>query len=243
MVISDEVRFLDHIAIQPSGKVPFHHKTIKFGGCYNLVIKLNTKKQRDYQTMKHICVYCGSSDRIPQVYLDDAYQMGVTLAKQGMILVYGAGSTGQMGAIADGALMAGGEVWGVIPKMFDTPQLAHKGLTRYEVVENIHARKARMIEISDGFIALPGGFGTYEELFEVITWAQIGLHRKPIGLLNTRGYYDPLLAMVSHADSEGFIYSEHRQLFTYADTPEALMEAISNHHFPEGLERWVERND
>jgi uncharacterized protein (TIGR00730 family) len=106
----------------------------------------------------------------------------------------------------------------------------------------MHVRKARLVEISDGFIALPGGFGTFEELFEVITWAQIGLHRKPIGLLNTLGYYEPLLAMVAHADSQGFIYSEHRQLFTSADTPETLIDALFNHRFPDGMERWVERD-
>jgi len=192
--------------------------------------------------MKYICVYCGSSDRIPQAYLDAAYNLGGILASLEMTLVYGAGSTGLMGAVADGTLQAGGEVWGVIPKMFDTPQLAHKGLTRYEVVENMHVRKARMVEISDGFIALPGGFGTFEELFEVITWAQIGLHRKPIGLLNTQGYYNPLLAMISHADSQGFIYSEHRQLFTCQDEPSLLLEAMMNHHLPDGLERWVARD-
>ena len=192
--------------------------------------------------MKKICVYCGSSDKIPQVYLDAAHQLGITLADRGMTLVYGAGSTGAMGAVADGVLQGGGEVWGVMPKMCDTPQLAHKGLTRYEVVENIHVRKARMIEISDGFIALPGGFGTFEELFEVITWAQIGLHRKPIGLLNIRGYYDPLLAMVAHADAEGFIYSEHRQLFACQEDPSGLLDAMTNHNLPEGLERWVERD-
>ena len=134
--------------------------------------------------MKKVCVYCGSSDKIPQVFLDAARSLGATLASRGMTLVYGAGSTGLMGAVADGALQAGGEVWGVIPRMFDTPQLSHKGLTRFEVVDNMHLRKARLVEISDGFIALPGGFGTFEELFEVLTWAQIGLHRKPIGLLN-----------------------------------------------------------
>jgi len=192
--------------------------------------------------MKRICVYCGSSDKIPQVYLDAAFRMGQVLGNRGITLVYGAGSTGMMGAVAEGALQAGSEVWGVIPKMFDTPQLAHAGLTRYEVVENMHIRKARLVEISDGFIALPGGFGTFEELFEVITWAQIGLHRKPIGLLNTMGYYEPLLAMVDHADSQGFIYNEHRQLFTSADTPEALMDALSNHRYPDGIERWVERD-
>lgn len=192
--------------------------------------------------MKRICVYCGSSDRVSQNYLDAAYHLGGILTARGITLVYGAGSTGVMGAVANGVLESGGEVWGVMPRMFDNPQLAHVGLTRYEVVDNIHLRKARMIELSDGFIALPGGFGTFEELFEVITWAQIGLHRKPIGLLNTGGYYDPLIAMVARADQEGFIYSEHRQLFTCHADPSDLLEAMLNHKLPDGLERWVERD-
>ena len=192
--------------------------------------------------MKRICIYCGSSDKISQVYLDAAYQMGQTVAQQGIILIYGAGSTGMMGAVADGALAAGGEVWGVIPKMFDTPQLAHKGLTRYEVTDTMHTRKARMADLAEGFIALPGGFGTFEELFEIITWAQIGVHRKPIGLLNTNGYYGPLLALAQHAADEGFIYREHQQLFAAAATPATLLEKMNNHHLPDGLERWVERD-
>lgn len=192
--------------------------------------------------MKRICIYCGSSDRIPQVYLEAAYEMGKTIAQHDLTIIYGAGSTGMMGAVANGAIEAGGKVWGVIPKIFDTPQLAHKGLTHYEVTDSMHTRKARMADLADGFIALPGGFGTFEELFEIITWAQIGMHRKPIGLLNTNGYYNPILAMVNHADAEGFIYSEHRQLFTHADTPSALLGKINNHHLPKGLERWVERD-
>jgi len=192
--------------------------------------------------MKRICVFCGCSDKIPQVYLDIAYEMGKTLARQDITIVYGAGSTGMMGAVANGALETGGKVWGVIPKIFDTPQLSHKNLTHYEVTDSMHSRKARMAELADGFIALPGGFGTLEELLEIVTWAQIGLHRKPIGLLNTNGYYDPLLGMVAHAEREGFIYSEHRQLFTHAATPAALLEGMMNHNLPEGLERWVERD-
>lgn len=192
--------------------------------------------------MEKICIYCGSSDRIAKDYIDAAYEMGKVVAQSGMIVIYGAGSTGMMGAVADGAMDSGGEVWGIIPKMFDTPQLAHQGLSRFEVVENMHVRKARMADLADAFIALPGGFGTLEELFEIITWAQIGLHRKPIGLLNTSGYFGPLLAMIAHADAEGFIYTEHRQLFTQADSPNALMEALTNHHLPDGLERWVERD-
>jgi uncharacterized protein (TIGR00730 family) len=191
--------------------------------------------------MKRICVYCGSSDRIPEHYLEAAYEMGRVIADQGITLVYGAGSTGMMGAVANGAIGAGGEVWGVIPKIFDTPQLAHKGLARYEVVETMHVRKARMAELSDGFIALPGGLGTFEELFEIVTWAQIGLHQKPVGLLNTNGYYDHILAMIAHADAEGFIYSEHRDFFNSADQPATLIEKLFQYQFPAGLEKWVDR--
>jgi uncharacterized protein (TIGR00730 family) len=192
--------------------------------------------------MKKVCVYCGSSDKIPQIYLDGAYEMGQTLAKNEITVIYGAGSTGMMGALANGALEAGGKVWGVMPKIFDTPQLAHKDLTHYEVTDTMHTRKARMADLADGFIALPGGFGTFEELFEIITWAQIGLHRKPIGLLNTNGYYDLLLGLAVHAEREGFIYSEHRKLFTYASTPAVLFEQMKNHRLPKGLERWVDRD-
>jgi uncharacterized protein (TIGR00730 family) len=192
--------------------------------------------------MKTICVYCGSSDIPHPAYREAARQMGITLARQGLDLVYGAGSTGLMGALADAALEAGGQVIGVIPGYFNTPQLAHAGLTRMEIVETIHQRKARMAELADAFIALPGGFGTWEELFEILTWAQIGLHAKPIGLLNIRGYYDPLLAMIERAQSEGFIYHEHLTLFKHADDPLALLEVMANYNPPAGLERWVNRD-
>ena len=192
--------------------------------------------------MKQICVYCGSSDKVPKNYLETASELGKLLAARGYTLVYGAGSTGIMGALSQSVIESGGKVWGVIPKMFDTPQLANKNLSRYEVVENIHIRKARMIEISDAFIALPGGYGTLEEFFEVITWAQIGLHQKPIGLLNLEGYYDALLSMVERADSEGFIYGEHKFLFTVASTPHELLDSLSEYKLPEGLERWYKRD-
>jgi uncharacterized protein (TIGR00730 family) len=193
--------------------------------------------------MQTICIFSGSSDKIPRFYYDAAIEMGRTLATRGVRLVYGAGCTGLMGAVADGALAAGGEVIGVIPAFFNTPQLVHKNLTTLEVVETMHQRKARMAELADGFIALPGGFGTLDELFEIITWAQIGLHQKPIGLLNTRGYYDPLVALVDHAREHGFIYTEHRQLFSYAREPEELFLAMSNHQHPTGLDRWLTRED
>lgn len=193
--------------------------------------------------MKKICVYCGSSDKLHPDYLAAAYQMGSLLAAHNLEIVYGAGSTGSMGTLADGALQAGGKVIGVIPGYFNTPALAHQNLTKLEVVDSIHERKARMIELADAFIALPGGFGTFEELFEALTWAQIGLHRKPIGLLNTRRYFDPLLGMVKHAHAEGFIYEEHQALFTCEEKPADLLKAMENHNHPEGLERWMTRED
>jgi uncharacterized protein (TIGR00730 family) len=193
--------------------------------------------------MNSICVYCGSADRLNPEYLEAARRMGAAIAARGLRLVYGAGRTGLMGAVADGALEAGGAVTGVIPGYFNTPQLCHQGLTQLEVVETIHQRKARMAELADAFIALPGGFGTLEELFEALTWAQIGLHSKPVGLLNTRSYYDPLLALVAHARAEGFIYAEHLLLFTHAGQPEALLDTLDGHRAPPGLERWMTREE
>ena len=192
--------------------------------------------------MKSVCVYCGSSDKMHQDYLEAARQMGAALAERDLQLLYGAGRTGLMGALADGALEAGGEVIGIIPAIFNTPQLAHCGLTRLEVVESMHQRKTRLAELADAFIALPGGYGTFEEFFEILTWAQIGLHSKPIGLLNSHHYFDPLLAMVEHARAEGFIYDEHRALFTWAESPAVLLDALASHRPPEGLERWLRRD-
>ena len=191
--------------------------------------------------MKRICVYCGSSDKMPEEYLAAASQMGSLLAARNIEIVYGAGSTGSMGALADGALQAGGKVIGVIPSYFNTPALAHQNLTSLEVVDSIHERKARMIELADAFIALPGGFGTFEELFEALTWAQIGLHSNPIGLLNTKRYFDPLLVMVKHAHAEGFIYDEHRTLLSCEEKPDVLLNALEKYSHPQGLERWLTR--
>lgn len=193
--------------------------------------------------MKTICVYCGSADHLHPDYLHSAKATGEEIARRGLQLVYGAGSTGLMGAVADGVLDAGGEAIGVIPTLFNTPTLAHNRLTHLEVVPTIHERKARMIELADAFIALPGGYGTFEELFEVLTWAQIGLHKKPIGLLNIRNYYTPFLALVDQAREEGFIYAEHQALFVCRDDPATLLNALDNHRPPQGLEHWLERDD
>lgn len=192
--------------------------------------------------MRSVAVYCGSSDRINEVYLQAARHMGQVLAEGGLQLVYGAGSTGMMGALAQGALDAGGQVIGVMPQIFDTPQLARSDLTRYEVLPDMHSRKKRIADIVDGFIALPGGYGTLEEFFEIVTWAQIGLHRKPVGLLNTAGYYDPLLGFLAQVESEGFMYQEHARLFQVAGEPEQLLELMASYQPPPGLERWVQRD-
>jgi uncharacterized protein (TIGR00730 family) len=190
-----------------------------------------------------ICVYCGSADKLNPDYLEAARRMGELIALRKMHLIFGAGSTGLMGAVADGALGAGGEVTGVIPEYFNTPQLAHVRLTHLEVVDTIHQRKARMAELADAFIALPGGYGTFEEFFEILTWAQIGLHQKPIGLLNVRHYFDPMIKMIEHARAEGFIYNEHRSLFVHALEPDELIDALDGYETPVGLERWLIRPD
>jgi uncharacterized protein (TIGR00730 family) len=176
-------------------------------------------------------------------YLQVAFQMGAAIAKRGYVLAYGAGRTGMMGAVADGALEAGGEVIGVIPRMFATPTLMHNGLSRLEIVDSMHTRKQRLVEISDAFIALPGGYGTFEELFEVLTWAQIGLHSKPVGILNTQHYFDSLLSAIDIARTEGFMYTEHQSLFVYADNPDVLLEELDRFQYPEGMERWLTREE
>jgi len=193
--------------------------------------------------MKSICVYCGSSDKVNSEYITAAHNLGAVIASRGVQLIYGAGSTGLMGALANGSLENGGEVIGVLPKIFNTLNLAHQGLTRLEIVEDMHQRKARLAELADAFVAMPGGFGTLEELFEILTWAQIGLHQKPVGLLNIRQYFNPLIEMINQANAEGFIYQEHQALFTAADDPHVLLDALSNHKPPRDLDRWLIRDD
>jgi len=190
---------------------------------------------------KSICVYCGSADGLDKDYLDAARAIGQIMAERGIELVYGAGKTGMMGALADGVLAAGGQVTGVVPDNLNQPQLIHAGLTHLEVVGDIHQRKARMSQLAEAFIALPGGYGTLDELFETLTWAQIGLHTKPVGLLNTREYFSPLLQMIERARSEKFIYDEHRDLLVSSSDPQDLLRQLENFKVPTGLERWVNR--
>ncbi len=192
--------------------------------------------------IQSICVYCGSADDLDRCYLEAAEQLGYLLAKQHLRLVYGAGKTGMMGALADSVLNNGGEVIGITPEGLNTPQLIHANLTCLEVTPDIHTRKARMSLLADAFIALPGGYGTFDEFFEALTWAQIGLHSKPIGLLNTNHYYDPLLEMIDKAQRQKFIYSEHQQLLVQDCEPAALLEKVLAFRPPAGLERWVNRD-
>jgi uncharacterized protein (TIGR00730 family) len=193
------------------------------------------------ENIRTICVFCGSSDRIGEIYLLAGASMGHALAKHHLTLVYGGGRTGLMGALADKALEEGAKVIGVIPEAFDTPALAHTRLTEMHVVKTMHERKAKMVALSDAFLALPGGFGTFEELFEILTWAQIGLHSKPIGVLNVHGYFTPLLHLIGHAHQEGFIYGEHRQLIIEETDPERLLNQMIAYRPPQGLQRWVKR--
>ncbi len=191
--------------------------------------------------MKAVCVFCGSSDEVGAKYIEVARHMGEVMAQRKLQLIFGGGSTGLMGAVADAVLDASGEVIGVLPEYFNKPELAHSRLTRLELVDGMHARKARMTELADAFVALPGGFGTLEELFETLTWAQIGLHKKPVGLLNVYSYFDDLLKFLNHANKEGFTFWEHQKLYSQAEQPEDLLDALAAYQPPEGLERWMQR--
>jgi len=194
--------------------------------------------------MKSICVYCGSSDSVSQDYLAAARQMGRVLASRGVRLVFGGGKTGLMGAVADGALEGDGEVVGVMIPSMNTAALAHIGLTRMDIVPTMHARKARMHELSDGYIALPGGFGTMDELFETVTWAQVGAHEKPVGLLNAKHYYDPLLNALKHSVHEGFIFQEHLDSLACESDPEMLLDVMGNYQHPHAaVKRWMREGD
>jgi len=190
--------------------------------------------------MKSICVFCGSSDSVHADYLSAARLLGQTLAERGIRLIYGGGKTGLMGAVADGALAWGGEVIGVIIPSMNTQALARLGLTRMDVVLDMHARKARMHELADGYIAMPGGFGTFDELFETVTWAQTGAHEKPVGLFNVRDYYVPLLAAIDHAVREGFIFREHREVLFCDPDPNVLIDRMAQYQHPhEAVKRWM----
>lgn len=188
--------------------------------------------------MKRICVFCGSSAGARPEYAHAAREMGRALAEAGLGLVYGGGRVGLMGVVADAVMQAGGEVVGVIPDALMRREVGHAGVTDLRVVGSMHERKALMADLSDGFVAMPGGFGTFEEFCEVITWSQLGIHPKPCGLLNVGGYYAPLLAMFDHAVAEAFVRPQHRGLVLEESTPAALL-ARMRAFDPPATEAWI----
>lgn len=177
--------------------------------------------------MRSVCVFCGSSPGSRPGYAAHARALGEVLAGRGIRLVYGGAHVGTMGALADAALAAGGEVVGVIPGHMAREEVAHAGLTELRVVGGMHERKATMVDLADGFVALPGGLGTLDELAEILTWAQLGLHHKPVGLLDAGGFYDPLLRLLDHMVAEGFVREGHRDLLVTGSSPAALLEAMA----------------
>ncbi len=190
--------------------------------------------------MRSLCVFCGSSSGWNTDYITAAGHMGRRIAERGLTLVYGGAKVGLMGAVADAALNAGGEVIGVLPEALQRKELAHTGLTRLEVVSSMHERKARMAELSDGFIALPGGAGTLEEIFEIWTWGQLGFHGKPAGFLNVAGYYDKLAEFLDHTVTEAFVKPVHRDMLMFDDNPETLLDGMAA-YTPPRAEKWLER--
>jgi hypothetical protein len=188
-----------------------------------------------------VLVFCGSSPgRIPE-YADAAADLGRLLAQRGLETVYGGASVGLMGAVADGALAAGGRVIGVIPTRLVEGEIAHAGLTELRIVETMHERKALMVELSDAVIALPGGTGTLDELFELLTWSQLGLHRKPLGLLDVAGYWQPLLVFLHHAVNERFLRAEHLDRLLVEQYPAALLDRLASHEH-RAFDRWLDRD-
>lgn len=193
-------------------------------------------------TKRHfITIFAGSADHLAPVYLEAAYRLGQLLAEQGRVLVYGAGKTGLMGAVADGALEHGGEVIGVINDDLNKPNLAHSGLTELETFRDIQSRQKRMLELGQAYIALPGGFGTFYEVCEALTWAQLRMHHNGVGFLNTNGYYDPMLTMLDRAIADHFIYASHRALYMASSDPAELLAKLDDYHAPADLSHWVER--
>ncbi len=192
--------------------------------------------------MKSICVFCGANTGFPEVYKTTAAHVGKVLAQKGMTLVYGGGKVGLMGALADGALENGGTVTGVIPGFLINKEVAHKGLTQLLETDTMHSRKMTMYERADGIVVLPGGFGTMDELFEVLTWAQLGLHQKPIGLLNVNGFFGLLNALLDNMVGEGFVKQANRELLLSDTGIEALLARMAAYR-PPVTEKWISGSD
>ena len=192
--------------------------------------------------MKTLCVFCGSSAGSRPVYADAARRMGEALVARDITLVFGGGRVGLMGEIARTVLAGGGRVVGVIPRALLRKEIAYEDLTELHVVDSMHERKALMAERSDGFVAMPGGFGTFEEFCEVLTWSQLGFHHKPVALLNVAGYFDGLLALFDHAVTEGFVRSQHRSLVVAESDPMKLLDRLAAYQ-PPAVEQWITSSD
>lgn len=192
--------------------------------------------------MKRVCVFCGSSRGVRPEYEAAARELGRELVARGMGLVYGGARVGLMGAVADAVLAAGGEAIGVIPRALQEKEVGHTGLTALHVVGSMHERKAMMADLAGGFVALPGGFGTFEEFFEVLTWSQLGFHPKPCGLLNVANYYAPLLALADHGVAEGFIRPEHRDLVLTSTDPASLLDRMAAFR-PPSASKWIAKDE
>ncbi len=188
--------------------------------------------------LQSVCVYCGSSPGLRPEYVEGARAFGRALVARGIDLVYGGACVGVMGALADAVLEAGGRVTGVIPQPLVKKEVAHQGLTELKVTKSMHERKALMAELADGFVALPGGIGTFEEIFEAWTWAQLGFHKKPCGLLNLAGYYDRLATFLDHAQAEAFVKAPHRSMLLMAATPAELLDRLASYE-PPAVDKWV----
>lgn len=189
-------------------------------------------------TLQRVCVYCASNDGVRPEYLEAARQLGTLIAQRGSALVYGGGGSGLMGTLADATLAAGGEVIGVMPHALVQREAAHQGLTALHVVDSMHERKALLAELADAFVALPGGLGTLEELFETWTWAQLGVHHKPVGLLNVAQYWQSLVTMLEHMEAEGFLRGTPREWLVMESDPVRLLEQLETFE-PPRVRRWL----
>jgi len=192
--------------------------------------------------VKRVCVFAGSSEGVRPEYRAAAEGLGRLLASRGIGVVYGGGRIGLMGALADAALAAGGHVTGVIPGALATREVAHDGLSDLRVVTSMHERKAMMADLSDGFIALPGGWGTLDEFFEILTWAQLGLHRKPCAILNVEGYFDRLLSTVDYSIEEGFLRREYGSMILVSESPDALLRLMADYQ-PLDVPKWIQKSE
>jgi uncharacterized protein (TIGR00730 family) len=191
--------------------------------------------------MRRLCVFCGSSPGANSQYAALARRLGGLLARRGLGLVYGGGNVGLMGVLADAVLQDGGQVIGVIPQALVDLEVAHNGLSDLRIVGSMHERKALMAELADGFIALPGGIGTLEEFCEILTWAQLGLHQKPCGLINVAGYFDHLMAFLDHSVDQRFLRPEHRRMVLVDAEPEMLLDRLRTYRPPQ-LAKWIDRS-